>query len=82
MYMYYFIGYELLMKERDPTTLTNPNFDDVPSIFQLLSEHVKQKVCLGYFFYKFKVADSLLFSKLKPTIIFFHLKLKERYSSN
>ncbi|XP_052704306.1 chitin synthase chs-2-like isoform X2 [Crassostrea angulata] len=43
MYMYYFIGYELLMKERDPTTLTNPNFDDVPSIFQLLSEHVKQK---------------------------------------
>lgn len=41
--MYYFIGYELLMKERDPTTLTNPNFDDVPSIFQLLSEHVKQK---------------------------------------
>ncbi|XP_048744160.2 chitin synthase-like isoform X3 [Ostrea edulis] len=42
MYMYYFVGYELLMKEKNPTTIANPNFDDVPSIFQLLSESVKQ----------------------------------------
>lgn len=46
MYMYYFVGYELLMKEKNPTTIANPNFDDVPSIFQLLSESVKQTVRL------------------------------------
>lgn len=43
MYMYYFVGYELMMQERDPT-IVNPNFDDVPSIFEVLSDQVKQKV--------------------------------------
>ncbi|XP_061170797.1 chitin synthase-like isoform X1 [Saccostrea echinata] len=48
MYMYYFIGYELLMKENKPTTVMNPDFDDVPSIFELLSEQVKQKAENSY----------------------------------
>uniref|UniRef100_K1PNU5 Uncharacterized protein n=1 Tax=Magallana gigas TaxID=29159 RepID=K1PNU5_MAGGI len=43
MYMYYFIGYELLMKDRNPTTIPNPNFDDSTSIFELLSDEIKQK---------------------------------------
>ncbi|XP_052706396.1 chitin synthase-like isoform X2 [Crassostrea angulata] len=43
MYMYYFIGYELLMKECNPTTIANPNFDDMPSIFEILSDEIKQK---------------------------------------
>lgn len=43
MYMYFFVGYELMMQERDPT-IVNPNFDDVPSIFEVLSDQVKQKV--------------------------------------
>jgi hypothetical protein len=44
MYMYYFVGYELMMKEKQPTIGQDLNFDDVPSIFELLSEDVKQKV--------------------------------------
>lgn len=50
MYMYYFVGYELMMQERDPT-IVNPNFDDVPSIFEVLSDQVKQKVSATKIYY-------------------------------
>ena len=48
MYMYYFVGYELMMKEENPFSKTSSNESETPSIeersIDSLSEKVKQKV--------------------------------------
>lgn len=48
MYMYYFVGYELMMKEENPFSITSSNESETSSIeersIDLLSEKVKQKV--------------------------------------
>ena len=46
--MYYFVGYELMMKEENPFSKTSSNESETPSIeerfIDSLSEKVKQKV--------------------------------------
>lgn len=41
MYMYYFIGYEFLMKECNLIIIVNFNFDDMFLIFEFLSDEIK-----------------------------------------